>query len=538
MNRPEQAQGNLVRPGRMTKLARATIALLAAMGLLVGGLASAQELNVTLDQNIAVIDPTANWLYDLTSNQFVPLVRYDFATGEVTPGGAESWSVSEDGTTYTFTIRDGWNWSDGTPVTAGDYEYAFKRIADPATAAPMAYRIYVIEGAQAVNQGESSDLSTIGVTAIDDRTLEIKLTAPAAWFLSSLASIGHAVPQWTIEEFGAAWTNPENVVVNGPYRLTRLDEGDVAVLEANPSYYDADKVAIQRVNLFDVSQESTALALYEDGLLHTVSVPATDLDRIMNDPELSQQYYNAPGTVLYYYDFNALREPFDDVLVRQAFAAATDKQAIVDFVTRGGEIVANTITPPGSFGHVPNDAGIGIPFDPERAQELLAEAGHAGGAGIPTITLAFNASETHSRIAQAIQQMWQQTLGVQVELQSVEGATYSQTAADGAYNVWRMGWGMDYPDANNVHAELFTTAVGAAALYHNPEYDRLIAEAAVEQDNDRRAELYREAERLLVQEDAVVMPIYWSADNLLISPELNRPETPSYNRDFWTWSFN
>src|SRR5690606_8042198 len=192
---------------------------------------------------------------------------------------------------------------------------------------------------------------------------------------------------------------------NGPYRLTRLDEGDVAVLEANPSYYDADKVAIQRVNLFDVSQESTALALYEDGLLHTVSVPATDLDRIMNDPELSQQYYNAPGTVLYYYDFNALREPFDDVLVRQAFAAATDKQAIVDFVTRGGEIVANTITPPGSFGHVPNDAGIGIPFDPERAQELLAEAGHAGGAGIPTITLAFNASETHSRIAQAIQQM-------------------------------------------------------------------------------------------------------------------------------------
>ncbi len=511
---------------------------LALLALPLASLAQAQELNVTLDQNIAVIDPTANWLYDLTSNQFVPLVRFDFATGEVTPAGADSWSVSDDGLTYTFHIRDGWTWSDGTPVTAGDYAYAFQRIADPATAAPMAYRIYNIANAQAINQGEIADPTQIGVTAVDDRTLQITLNAPAAWFLSSLASIGHAVPRWTIEEFGDAWTAPENVVVNGPYRLTRLAEGDVAVLEANPTYYDAASVAIPVVNLFDVPQESTALALYEDGLLHTVRVPATDLDRIQSDPELSAQYRNAPGTVLYYYDFNALRPPFDDVLVRKAFAYATDKQAIVDFVTRGGEIVANTITPPGSFGHVPNDAGVGIPFDPERAQELLAEAGHEGGAGLPTITLAFNASETNSRIAQAIQQMWQQTLGVTVELQSVEGATYSQTAAGGAYSVWRMGWGMDYPDANNVHAELFTTAVGAAALYHNPAYDQLIDAAAVEQDTARRADLYRQAEQLLVQDDAVVMPIYWSADNLLVSPDLDRPETPAYNRDFWTWSWN
>jgi len=523
---------------RRTVPFRRALAALGALAVALGATASAQELNVTLDQNIAIIDPTANWLYDLTSNQFVPLVRYDFASAEVTPAGAESWTVSEDGLTYTFTIRDGWTWSDGTPVTAPDYEYAFQRIADPATAAPMAYRIYVIENAQAVNQGENPDPTSIGVTALDERTLEVRLVAPASWFLSSLASIGHAVPRWAIEEHGEAWTAPENVVVNGPYKLTRLDPGDVAVLEANPTYYDADSVAIPVVNLFDVPQESTALALYEDGLLHTVRVPATDLDRVRNDPVLGEQYRSAPGTILYYYDFNALRPPFDDVRVRQAFAAATDKQAIVDFVTRGGELVANTITPPGSFGHVPNEDGIGIPYDPERARALLAEAGYEGGAGLPTITLAFNASETHSRIAQAVQQMWQQNLGVTVELQSVEGATYSQTAADGAYSVWRMGWGMDYPDANNVHAELFTTAVGAAALYHNPEYDRLIDEAAVEQDPGRRAELYREAERLLVQEDAVVMPIYWSADNLLVHPDLNRPESPSYNRDFWTWSWN
>ena len=517
---------------------RAPALLAALVALIVGAQATAQELNVTLDQNVAVIDPTANWLYDLAANQFVPLVRFDFATAEVTPAGAESWTVSEDGLVYTFTIRDGWTWSDGTPVTAGDYEYAFQRIADPATAAPMAYRIYVIENAEAINQGQEPDVSKLGVRALDDRTLEVRLIAPSAWFLSALASIGHAVPRWTIEAHGDAWTAPENVVVNGPYKLVRLDIGDVAVLQANPSYYDADEVAIKEVKLYDIPQESTALALYEDGLLHTVSVPATDLDRIKTDPQLSAQFRSAPGTVLYYYAFNAMRPPFDDVRVRQAFAAATDKQTIVNAVTRGGEMVANTITPPGSFGHVPNEAGIGIPYDPERARQLLADAGYPGGAGFPTITLAFNASETHSRIAQAIQQMWQQNLGVTVQLQSVEGAAYSQTAAAGAYDVWRMGWGMDYPDANNVHAELFTTAVGAAALYHNPEYDRLIAEAAVEQDTERRAQLYMEAERLLVQEDAAVMPIYWSAENLLVHPDLNRPNSPAYNRDFWTWSWN
>src|SRR5690606_24447087 len=237
-----------------------------------------------------------------------------------------------------------------------------RRIADPATAAPMAYRIYNVVGAQAVNQGETTDLESIGVRALDDHTLEIQIVAPASWFLSSLASIGHAIPQWVIDEHGESWTDPENVVVNGPYKLARLDEEDVAVLEANPSYYDADSVAIQTINLFVVAQESTALALYEDGMLDTVSVPPTDLDRVRDDSELSEQFYNGPSNVLYYYDFNALRAPFDDARVRQAFAMATDKQGIVDFITKGGEVVAPTITPPGSVGHVPPEAGVGIEY--------------------------------------------------------------------------------------------------------------------------------------------------------------------------------
>lgn len=521
----------------MSRVRNVVRVLLAALTLLTG-LVSAQTLNVTLDQNTAVIDPTANWLYDLTANQFVPLVGYDFVSGSTEPAGAESWSVSADGLTYTFNIRQGWNWSDGTPVTAQDYVNSFRRIADPATAAPMAYRIYVIEGAQAINQGQTSDFASLGVTAVDDHTLTIKLVSPSSWFLSSVASIGHAIPQWVIDEHGSAWTDPENVVVNGPYKLVRLDHQDIAVLEANPSYYAADEVQIKTINLYAIAQESTALALYERGELDTVAVPASDLDRVKADPALSQQFYNGPSNVLYYYDFNALRPPFDNRLVRQAFAAATDKQAIVDFITKGGEIAAPTITPPGSVGHVPASAGVGIPYDPEHAKELLAEAGYPGGQGLAPITLAFNASETHSRIAQAIQQMWQNTLGAKVELQAVEGATYSQVAADGAYNAWRMGWGMDYPDANNLHAELFTSDVGARAIVRNAEYDALIAGAATEQDPAKRLEMYTEAERILVQEEAAVMPIYWSSVNLLIRPELHRVLAPSFNREFWKWTLD
>ena len=327
----------------MTGSRKAVRALLRAslLGAIVLSLAvaSAQTLNVTLDQNIAVIDPTANWLYDLTANQFVPLVGYDSVTGQAEPAGAESWSVSDDGLTYTFNIRQGWNWSDGTPVTANDYVNSFRRIADPATAAPMAYRIYIIQGAQAVNQGETDDLSTIGVAAVDDHTLTVTITSPASWFLSSLASIGHAIPQWTIDAHGDAWTNPENVVVNGPYKLTRLVPEDIAVLEANPSYYDAENVQIKTVNLYTVPQESTALALYEDGMLDTVNVPASDLDRVKADPVLSAEYYNGPATVLYYYDFNAIRAPFDNVLVRQAFA---QPESVASHVARVGHRHAGT----------------------------------------------------------------------------------------------------------------------------------------------------------------------------------------------------
>lgn len=516
-----------------------TLLVFAVIASVSPGLAQGQKtLNANLATDPYIIDPTANWLYDVPANMFVALVGYDFETSEVVPAGADSWEVSDDGTTYTFHIREGWTWSDGTPVTANDYAYAFQRIVDPATAAPMSYRVYVITGAQAINQGETSDMSTLGVKALDDQTLEIKVVAPASWFLSSLASIGHAVPKGAIDAHGDNWTLPENIVVNGPYKLTELESEDHAVLEKNPTYFAAESVDIDTINLYVVKEESTALALYEDDKLDIVAVPSTDFDRIRDDSMLGPEFYNGPKNILYYYDFNALKPPFDNVKVRQAFAAAVDKQGIVDFITKGGEVPAPTLTPPGSFGHVPESAGVGIPFDPEKAKTLLAEAGYPEGEGLRTITLAFNAGEAHSRIAQAVQQMWQQTLGATIELQPVEGQAYAQIAAEGGFDVWRMGWGMDYPDANNLQAENFTSEVGSPAIVRNADYDRLIADAAVAQDPAKRQEMYTEAEKILVQDEAGVMPIYWSAENLLIKPYLKPVLSGSFTREFWKWTLD
>ena len=316
------------------------------------GTAEPATITLPLNGDPGVIDPVANWLYDIQANMFVPLVEYDYIAGKVIPAGATSWDVSADGKTWTFDIRKNWNWSNGDPVTAKDYEYAFQAIADPETAAPIAWRLFIVENAAAVNSGDMAP-DAIGVKAIDDYTLEIKITQPATWFLSSLTSIGHAVPKVTREMYGLEWTQPENVVVNGPYIITKWEQDNEIVLEKNPSYYDADKVEVETINLLIVPEASTAMAMYENGELDSVDVPPEDIDRVKSDPTLSKEFYNGPRFVLYWYGFDSSQPPMDNVLVRKAFAAAIDKQTIVEKINSGGQVVAATMTPPDSVRSVP-----------------------------------------------------------------------------------------------------------------------------------------------------------------------------------------
>jgi oligopeptide transport system substrate-binding protein len=466
---------------------------------------------------------------------FVPLVDYDYVNGEVIPAGATSWSVSTDGKIWTFEIRMGWNWSNGEPVTAEDYVYAFQSIADPKTRAPMASRISIIENAVVIGLGREP-VESLGVESISEWTLEIRLSEPAAWFLTSLTSIGHAVPKDTRERLGPNWIRPGNIVVNGPYIIAEWVQDDMLVLEKNPSYYDAGRVDIDRINLIVVPEASTAMAMYENNELDSVEVPPQDLDRIKEDAVLSKEFYNGPRFVLYYYLFNAYKPPMDDVLVRKAFAAATDKKTITEKITRGGQVPAPTLTPPGCFGHVPPSEGIGIPFDPPRARDYLADAGYLGGEGIPAVTLGYNANEINERIARAIAKMWENNLGVSVILTAGGRGGYNQAAMSGAFHIWRMGWGMDYPDAHNIHAEILHSSIGHESIIDIPEYDNAIDTAAVEMVPYNRYQLYKQAEKLMVEEHVGAIPIYWYAVNRVTKQRISRPDTPSFSQRWWLWS--
>ena len=499
---------------------------------------SSSGISVALPGDPGNFDPATNWLHILAAQQFLTLVDWDYNRSEPIPNAAESWTVSEDGRTYTFTLRSGLTWSDGSPVTAADFEYSFRTIVDPDSAAPISYRAFVIENASAVNAGEQPP-SALGVHAVDDLTLTITLAEPATWFLSSLSSMGHSVPRQAREAHGTDWVKPENIVVNGPYKLVEAVAEDRYVLERNDGYFDAGSVDIPRITFFVVKDASTQLAMYEAGELDFIdSIPPGELDRVSADDVLGPEYYNGPRFIVYYYFFNMAKPPFNQVLVRKAFAAALDKGTVTGRITRGGEVPAGTMTPPGSTGHVANEAGIGIPYDPEQAKAWLAQAGYPDGEGLPEIELGYNASQLHQNIAQAIQKMWQDTLGATVSLRGVEGRAYSVNAAQGAHDVWRMGWGMDYPDAHNIHMELFHSSVGQPATFKNPEYDRIIEEAAVESDLATRQQLYRIAERILVQEQVGVIPIYWYADNSLTKPHVDRPQTPQFMKLFKDWEVN
>ena len=518
---------------------------LVLVALLLGLLSSAlaqTTLNVNLTQDPFIIDPTANWLYDVPTNMFVPLVEYDYVESEVVPAGATSWDVSADGRTWTFDIRRNWNWSNGNPITAYDYEYTFQTIVNPETLAPTSWRLFIIENASAVNSGEMS-VDSLGVKALDDYTLEIKITEPAAWFLSSLTSIGHVVPKDVREQYGVDWTQPENIAVSGPYKLMDFEEDNFYILEKNPNYFDADSVDIEKITLLDIPEASTRMAMYENDEIDTTDVPAEDLDRVKNDSDLSKEFYTGPRFVLYWYAFDSSRPPFDNVLVRKAFAAAIDKQTIVEQITRGGQVAAPTMTPPGSVGSVPLSVEIGIPFDQDQAQAYLAEAGFPGGEGLAPIVLGYNASEINTNVAQAIQKMWNDNLGVAVELKGWDGAGYGDASASGAFNVWRNGWGMDFPDAHNVLGEIFRSKPVTGDQAHQrllpiAEFDQIVDAAAVETDPAKRNDMYINAERILVEEYVSAMPIYWYATNRVTKPRLNRLNVPSFSEKWWLWTID
>jgi oligopeptide transport system substrate-binding protein len=491
-------------------------------------------LNINIGLDPLTLDPalaTDTTSVTVIEQLFIGLVDLDDETAEVRPELATSWTVSPDGTVYTFTLRSDVYWTDGHPVTAGDVRYGILRTLNPATRSDYAYPLFIIKNAEAYNTGAITDPNQVGVTVLDDTHLRITLEYPASYALSILSMwIARPMPQWAIETWGDAWTEPGHIVTNGPYRLTEWVHNDHILLDKNPTYYDAANVQIERVKMWMVD-DNTAWTMYLNGQLDTAAILPGHAHEV-----LPQEVHIQPIPCTYYYGFSVSQAPFNNPLVRKAFVAATDREGLIRSVLGGIQRPALTFTPPGVFGHVDGYAeGVGIPYNPTQARQWLAQAGYPNGQGLPPITLWFNEHPGHQAIAEYIRNSWYNTLGVSVTLQSLPWRDYLGQLNNGQFQIWRLGWCMDYPDANNFLADAINNNRGAFGGWNNPTYESLVAQAAREQDPDRRKALYQQAEEILVETDAVMIPLYYSASVLAVKPYLERTYGAGGSIDIATW---
>ncbi|MEJ2555304.1 MAG: peptide ABC transporter substrate-binding protein [Anaerolineae bacterium] len=505
----------------------------------------------SLDPSLAT-DTTSIWTI---RQMFMGLASFD-ETAAVVPSLATDWSVSDDGLTWTYKMRDDVHWihrnpttgefEDLGPVTAQDVEYGVKRTLDPTTASDYAYVLYIIQGAEefntadpaAENIGELRD--AVGVKAVDDTTVEFTLKEPAGYFPSITGMwVTFPLPQDAIETYGDNWTEAGLIVTNGPYTLEEWSHGAYLRLVKNPLWVDADTVQIEVIQGPIIQEASTQMAMYEANEVDMMADPGwgpplPDMDRIKADPQLSQELLIAPRLCTYYYGFVNSKPPFDDVTVRKAFAAAIDRQSLIDNVLKGEQRPAHSFAPPGIFGNVADDMSVGswMVMDSyadqvKQAQDWLAEAGYPEGEGIDA-TLMHNTSEAHAQIAQAVQAMWAEAFPkANISIENQEWSVYLKTLLPDSPDedkpeVYRMGWCADYPDENNWVNEVFNSKSGQNyAKYFNPDFDALVEQAANEPDPEIRKDLYKQAETMFM-DDQPIAPIYYYTYVRLYKPWLTK----------------
>ncbi len=438
----------------------------------------------------------------------------------IVPAAAESWEVSEDGLTYTFKLREDGKWSDGSPVTTADFLYAWERILTPALGSDYTSMLYPMKNARAFQEGKITDFSQVGAKAIDDRTIEVTLEYPAPYFLSMQAHYTWYPLQkkaieahGTMTERGTKWTQPGNLISNGPFMLTDWEPDKIIIAKRNPYYWD--KVILNEIYFHPVDDMLTEERNFRSGELHmTYELPLSKVRSYQkNDPDMLHifPYY---GT--YYYMLNVTQKPLDDVRVRQALSLALNRQRLCDYVMVSGEMPAHAFSPPDPDGFTSTTR---LEFDPDAARKLLAEAGYPDGKGFPSIELLYNTQENHKLIGETIQQMWNEELNIQVELVNQDWKVYLATRRNLDYNIARAGWIGDYIEPINFLECMETGNGNNNTGWSNAEYDTLLAKARRAPTNEERYALYQQAEAILNTE-MPILPIYQYVRKMLVRPEV------------------
>ena len=490
-------------------------------------LADVQEMTFVLNNEPNSIDPTVtsnSFATPFLANCFEGLVTYD-EKGEVVPGNAESWESNDDLTQFTFHLRDGLKWSDGSDLTAEDYVYSALRVLTPSTTAEYLNMIsdYVVNGKEYYDGTVSAE--EVGVKALDDKTIQYTLKAPCPYFVDLVSmQVYFPVQKATIEANGDKWTaSAEAYVSNGPFKVTQINMGESYVLEKNDNYWDAENVTLEKLTYRYILDLSTALTAFENNEVDGVRmVSSGDIARLKAE---KAGLNTAPiyGTV--YYNFNCEKEPYNNPLVRKALNLAIDRDAIINNVAQLDAVPAFSFYAPGyvvdgtDLTDGRSDFGLSSTANPEEAKKALAEAGYPDGEGFPTIQLSFYSDDNVKKIAEAVKEMWEQNLGIKVEVSSADWAVFYSDVQAGNYEVAAMGWGADYINPMSFLPLMYTDDITNNANYSNPEYDAIVDQIKVEKDPEKFGELVKQADEIVSSEYGV-LPLYYKAENYLLKDNI------------------
>jgi oligopeptide transport system substrate-binding protein len=441
---------------------------------------------------------------------------------KVVPGMADRWEHNEDYSVWTFHIGEDRKWSNGDPVTAQDFVFSYKRMLTSSFGAQYSENLFILKGAEEYYRGKITDFDQVGVKALDPHTLRIELVGPTPYLLSLVQHDSWLpVNPKAILSFGnidtrdSKWTRAENYIANGPFKMKSWRPNDVIEVVRNPLYWDAANVKLNGINFFSIENLNTAERAFQAGQLHkTDQVP---LDKVpyyrRTRPELIRI---DPYEGVYFYRINIARKPLDNPKVRLALNLAVDRDAIVKNILREDQKPATGYTPPGMGDYKPLDK---MQYDPERARQLLAEAGYPNGKGFPKFTIHFNTLESHRAIAEAIQQMWKEELNIDVGLENQEWKVYLDTQNNKNYDISRSAWIGDFMDPVTF-LSMWTTGNGNNNTnWGNPKFDAFIEQAARTGDPKARLEILHQAEDLFLSEAPIVL-VYWYTNAYLLQPSV------------------
>ncbi|WP_223068453.1 peptide ABC transporter substrate-binding protein [Paenibacillus caui] len=474
--------------------------------------------------------------YDVLNNAMEGLTRLNKDQAPE-PAMAKEWKVSPDGKTYTFTLRDGIKWSNGEPVTASDFEFAWKRLIDPKVASPAAFLAYVIEGAEAYNS-EKGSVDDVKIKAVDDKTFEIALSKPAPWLLSMIANPAFfPVPKATVEKNDKWASEASTFVSNGPFKISEWNHDSELKMVKNDQYWDAANVKLDGVTFKMINDSNTEYQMYQSGDLHIVGVIPPELsDQLFADGKVKVE--DSAGT--YFYRFNTTMPPFDNANIRKAFAMAIDRQKLVDLVVKQKQKIAGGLVSYGLKDPSGKDfrdvGGQFLTFDAAQAKELLQKGmAEAGYKTLPQVTLTYNTNDLHQKIAETMQAMFKDNLGVDVKLSGIEGKVLTAEQKKLQLQFSRSSWLPDFADPVNFLDIFQTGSPNNRTGWSSKQYDKLITDAYNEPDETKRFQMLHDAEKILMDE-APILPLYYYNSAYLQSDKLTGVVRHPYGYIDFKWA--